>query len=249
MRPSGLRLGLAWAGRVLGALVIVAAASGRLPHLVLTQAVVSSLLTMVVAPLSLLDRNAGESRRRWSIPAFPAVILMSVGTVGSQAPPVVAVVGQGGPLTVVALSMLVLMAIGFWSVVIAPARLKGLHAVGYVLLGSMPISMPAMFLIILPRDIYTAFHAAAPGPLSAMDDQTFSGFVLFAFVKITLFVAFTLLFLSAIAQRTEGEDGGDGGGSDRQPPGLPGWVRALLQGEATVEEPAVKRRAGELTRS
>ena len=249
MRPTGLRRGLGWAGRVLGATVIVAAASGRLPHLVLTQAVVSSLLTMVVAPLSLLDRNTGESRRRWSMPAFPAVVLMSVGTVGSQAPPVVAAIGEGGPLTVVALSVLVLMAMGFWSVVMPPSRLQGLHAVGYVLLGSMPISMPAMFLIMLPRDIYTAFHTAAPGPLSAMDDQTFAGFVLFAFVKITLFVAFTVLFVSALAQRTGGEDGGDDGGSDRQPPGLPGWVRALLQGEPTVEEPVVARRAGELTRT
>lgn len=249
MRPNGLRRGLGWTGRLLGATLILAAASGRLPHLVLTQAVVSSLLTMVAAPLSLLDRTTGASRRRWSITAFPAVALMSAGTVASQAPPVVAAIGEGGLLTVAALGVLLLMAIGFWSVIIPPARLQGLHAVGYMLLGSLPISMPAMFLIMLPRDIYTAFHAAAPGPLSAMDDQTFAGFVLFAFVKVTLFVAFTILFLSALAQRVEGEDGDDRAGAGKEPPNLPGWVKALLSGEPTVDEPAADRRPVEVTRT
>ena len=249
MRPNGYRRGLGWTGRLLGAMLITAAASGRLPHLVLTQAVVSSLLTMVAAPLSLLDRTTGVSRRRWSVPAFPAVALMSVGTLASQAPPVVAAIGEGGLLTVAALGVLMLMAIGFWSVVIPPARLKGLHAVGYMLLGSLPISMPAMFLIMLPRDIYTAFHAAAPGPLSAMDDQTFAGFVLFAFVKVTLFVAFSFLFLSALAQPVDGDDGDDGDRAGKEPPNLPGWVRALLSGEPTVDEPAADRRAVELTRT
>lgn len=249
MRPNGLRRGLGWTGRLLAAMLITAEASGRLPHLVLTQAVVSSLLTMVAAPLSLLDRTTGVSRRRWSVPAFPAVALMSVGTLASQAPPVVAAIGEGGLLTVAALAMLLVMAIGFWSVVIPPARLKGLHAVGYMLLGSLPISMPAMFLIMLPRDIYTAFHAAAPGPLSALDDQTFAGFVLFAFVKVTLFVAFSFLFLSALAEPAEGEDGDEGGRAGKEPPNLPGWVRALLAGEPTVDEPAADRRAVELTRT
>ncbi|HEV1998818.1 MAG TPA: hypothetical protein VGR61_11895 [Candidatus Dormibacteraeota bacterium] len=234
---------------MLGAMVIVAAASGRLPHLVVTQAVVSSLLTMIAAPLSLLDRGTGASRRRWSIPAFPAVALMSVGTVASQAPPVVTAIGEGGLRTVVALAALLLMAMGFWSVVVSPARLRGLPAVGYILLGSLPISMPAMFLIMLPRDIYTAFHAAAPGPLAAMDDQIFAGFVLFGFVKITLFVAFTCLFLSAVPQGVDGDDGDDGGRPGKEPPNLPGWVQALLQGEPTVDEPAAERRAVELTRT
>ena len=248
MRPTRLRSGLGWAGRVLGVTVIVAAASGRLPHLVLTQALASSLLTMVAAPLSLLDRTTGQSRRRWSVPAFPAVVLMSVGTVASQAPPVVAAIGEGGAITALAMTALLLVAMAFWSVVIPPARLTGLHAVGYMLLGFMPISMPAMFLIMLPRDIYTAFHAAARGPLAPMDDQTFAGFVLFAFVKITLFVAFTLLFVSALAQRVDGEDGDDRDRSGKEPPSLPGWVRALLQGEPTVDEPAPERREVELTR-
>jgi hypothetical protein len=173
---------------------------------------------------------------------------MSAGTVASQAPPAVAAIGGGGPVTALALVALLLVAIGFWSVVIPPARLKGLQAVGYMLVGFMPISMPAMFLIMLPRDIYTAFHAAGRGALAPLDDQTFAGFVLFAFVKITLFVAFTFLFLAALAQRVEGEDGGDGDRGDNQPPSLPGWVRALLQGEPTVDEPVPQRRTIELTR-
>ncbi|MEA2684204.1 MAG: hypothetical protein QOK05_2532 [Chloroflexota bacterium] len=232
-----MRRRLAWGGRGLAAVVIVAAASGKLPHLVLTQAVVSSLLTMVAAPLCLLDRGTGESRRRWSVPAFPAVVLMSVGTIGSQLPPVVALIGEGGPVTVVALVGLLLMSLAFWSVVMPPARLRGLIAAGYVVIGSMPISMPAMFLITLPRDIYTAFHAAAPSPMPALDDQTFSGFVLFVFVKVTLFVAFSCLFLSAVSEAADDERGGEGGRERRQPPALPGWVREILSGHPTVEEP------------
>jgi hypothetical protein len=237
VRPSPLRRRLAWAGRLFAAAVIVVAVSGKLPHLVLTQAIVSSLLTMVAAPLCLLDRASGASRRRWSLPAFPAVALMSVGMVVSQLPPVVGFIGEGGPVTALALVAMLVMALGFWSVVMPPARLSGMIAAGYVVAGSLPISMPAMFLIMLPRDIYTAFHAAGPGPLAPMDDQTFSGFVLFAFVKITLLVAFSCLFLSAVADRVEDDRGGEGERERRQPPDLPGWVRELLRGEPTVEEP------------
>jgi hypothetical protein len=247
VRPARQRSVLAWAGRILTAVLVVAATSGRLPHLVFTQALVGSLLTMVAAPLSLLDRGVGGGRR-WSVPALPAVVMMSAGTLASQAPPVVTVIGEGGLLTAGALTLLFLAALGFWSVIIQPARLRGLHAVGYLLLGFMPISMPAMFLIMLPRDIYTTFHAAGHSPLAPMDDQIFAGFALFALVKITLFVAFTFLFLAAWAQRVDGDDGEDRDGQGAVPPGLPGWVRALLQGEPTVDEPVPQRRAVELTR-
>src|SRR5258708_10991146 len=50
------RLRLSGAAKVLAAVVIIAAASRRLPHLVLTQAVTSTLLPLVVAPLWLLGR-------------------------------------------------------------------------------------------------------------------------------------------------------------------------------------------------
>lgn len=218
--------------------MIALAASGALPHLVLTQALLCSVLTMLVAPLCLLDRAQGASRRRWSIPAFPAVTLMSVGMIGAQLPPVVAVIGQGGPLTALAMAALLVLALGFWSVVMPPARIRGLVAAGYVVMGSLPISMPAMFILMLPRDIYTAFHSAGTAPLAPMDDQIYSGFVLFAFVKITLFVAFSVLFLKAFADRVE--DGGTEHGDERgqEPPSLPGWVRGLLRGEPTVDEPA-----------
>ncbi|GAC1329985.1 MAG: hypothetical protein NVSMB17_06830 [Candidatus Dormibacteria bacterium] len=241
MTPGRTRRGVALGGRLLAGVLILAAATGRLPHLVLTQAILTALLTMVAAPLALLDRNTGPSRRRWSIPAFPAVALMSVGTVFFQAPPVVAVIGEGGLLSAAAMGALLLMAMGFWSVVMPPARLRGLAGAAYVIAGSLPISMPAMFLLTLPRDIYGAFHAAAASPLPGLEDQIYSGFVLFVSVKVTLFVAFTFLFLSAASEKAEG--GGDDHGGDREarrPPTLPGWVKALLEGEPTVDEPAVR---------
>lgn len=239
MRPGRSRDTLALVGRLLAAAVIIAGTSGRLPHLVLTQAVLSALLTMIAAPFMLLDQTAGRARRRWSIPAFPAVALMCVGTIFLQAPPVVTVIGEGGLLSAVALTALLLMAMGFWSVVLPPARLRGLAGAAYVIAGSLPISMPAMFLLTVPRDIYGGFHAAAASPLPGLEDQIYAGFVLFAAVKITLFVAFTFLFLSAAAEKVEdGPPGGEGDRGTTRPPTLPGWVKALLEGEATVEEPA-----------
>ncbi|MFN2462669.1 MAG: hypothetical protein ABR573_02055 [Candidatus Dormibacteria bacterium] len=240
MTSTRPRRALAVGGRVLAVVVILATGSGRLPHLVVTQAVVSSLLTMVAAPFCLLDRGRTPARRRLSIPAFPAVALMSVGTLFFQAPPVVAVIGEGGVASALAMTLLFLMAIGFWSVVLPPARLRGLPGAAYVIAGSLPISMPAMFILTLPRDIYGTFHAAAASPLPGLDDQIYAGFVLFAFVKITLFVAFTFLFLSAFSERVEGGRGGDDRDPDtrRTPPALPGWVKSLLEGEPTVEEPA-----------
>jgi hypothetical protein len=240
LTSTGSRRAFGLAGRGLAAVLVVAATSGRLPHLVLSQAVVSALLTMVAAPLILLHPGAG--RRRWTVPAFPAVALMSAGTLASQAPPVVAVIGEGGPLTAVVLVALLVMAVGFWSVVMPPARLRGLGGAAYVVAGSLPISMPAMFLLTVPRDIYASFHALAPSPLAALDDQILAGFILFAAVKVTMFVAFTCLFIAASREKVE--DGPDEGGGDRgstRPPALPGWVRGLLAGAPTVDEPAAPR--------
>ena len=240
MRAGRPRRALALAGRILAGGIVVAGVSGRLPHLVLTQAILTSVLAMIAAPLALLDRKTDPSRRTWSVPAFPALVAMCVGSIFLEAPPVVAVVGEGGIVTAGALLVLLAVALAFWSVVMPPARLRGLPAAAYVIAGSLPISMPAMFLLTMPRDIYGAFHAAAASPLPGLLDQIYAGFVLFAVVKISMFVAFTFLFLSAAAEKAE--DGPEDSGGDREarrPPNVPGWVRALLDGEPTIAEPAV----------
>ena len=75
--------------------------------------------------------------------------------------------------------------------------------------------------------------------------MTFVGsLVLIILVTITLFVAFTFLFLSAFSEKVEdGPGGGDDGREGGGPPALPGWVMALLRGEPTVDEPAAVREA------
>src|SRR5258708_10801073 len=89
---------LSLAAKVLAALVITAAASGKLPHLVLTQAVISTVLALVVAPLWLLGRpQSGPGSRGWSrVPPFLAVGTIAAGTIAIQLPPVVAGIHDGG---------------------------------------------------------------------------------------------------------------------------------------------------------
>ncbi len=139
---------LAVAAKVVAALVIIAAASGKLPHLVLTQAVISTLLALVVAPLWLLGRpESGPGSHAWTrVPPFLAVGAIAAGTIAIQLPPVVGVISDGGVPAVLALSALLAGALCFWSVVVAPARVSGLAACGYVVIGGVPISIPASIL-------------------------------------------------------------------------------------------------------
>jgi hypothetical protein len=225
------------AARVAGTVIILAATSGRLPHLVVTQAAVSTLLTLVVAPLWLLDRpeRAGAGRHL-TISPFVAVFLMAAGTITVQLPAVVAVLSDGGPITALALSLLLGGAIAFWSVLVAPARVSGIAACGYVVMGGLPISMPAMFLILSPRDIYASFHAATPPAIGAMNDQLFAGFVLFAAVKITIWTVASIVFFAA-ARESAAPDDDDGGLPVPAGPPVPGWVLGLAGDAPTADEP------------
>ncbi|HEV3234006.1 MAG TPA: hypothetical protein VG329_05620, partial [Candidatus Dormibacteraeota bacterium] len=56
---SRTRRRVAMAARVAAAVVIIVATSGRLPHLVVVQSVISVVLSMVIAPLWLLDPGEG----------------------------------------------------------------------------------------------------------------------------------------------------------------------------------------------
>jgi hypothetical protein len=231
------RRGLELVARVAGPAVILAAASGKLPHLVATQAAISTLLTLVVAPLWLLDRSeraAAESH--FTISPFLAVFLMAAGTISVQLPAVVAVLSDGGLITALALSALLLAAIAFWSVLIAPARVSGIAACGYVVIGGLPISMPAMFMILSSRDLYAGFHAAAPPLIGAMDDQLYAGFLLFASVKIAIWAVASIVFFAA-ARESAAPDDDDGGLPVPAGPTVPGWVLGLASGAPTADEP------------
>jgi cytochrome c oxidase assembly factor CtaG len=245
------RRALALAARVAGAAIILAATTGKLPHLVVTQAAISTLLTLVVAPLWLLDRSepAHEGKTKVSpltVSPFLAVFLMAAGTVGIQLPPVVAAVSDGGLITALALIALLLGAIAFWSVLIAPARVSGIAACGYIVIGGLPISMPAMLLILSPRDLYAGFHAATPPVIGAMNDQLFSGFILFAAVKITIWTVASIAFFAA-ARESAAPDDDDGGLTiPKVPvvparPALPQWVMGLASDAPTSDEPVPAR--------
>ena len=244
-----MRQGVAWAARASTVLVATACALRLVPHLLLAEAAVTAGLTMVLAPLSLLDGPHG----RWlRIPAllrrpFPAVTLLSIGDIAILLPPVVGLLDGGGPGAVLVLTLLYGAALLFWAVVMPPARVGGIGAAGYVLAGNVPISMPALLLIMVPRDLYRGFHAAGVGGISGQADQQVAGFIMFGMVKVVIFIAFSLIFFAAAAReeagdREEGTDDGDGGSRVRRPaPGLPGWALDLGPGSPTVPEPEPTR--------
>lgn len=245
MTPSPARRRIARSARIAGVVLIVVASTGNLPHLVATQAALSALLTMVVAPLWLLDPGDGRWLARVRrVKPFPAVFLVSAGTILAEMPGVVGPISGGGALTALALSALLLGAIAFWTMVIPPEpRVGSIGAAAYVIVGGVPISMPAMVLILAPQDMYAGFHAAAPGPLDGRTDQLLAGFILFAAVKIVIFTVATLIFVR-VARETPDEDFGDDH-DDRPParvPDLPSWVRELDVGPLPDEPAAVPQR-------
>jgi cytochrome c oxidase assembly factor CtaG len=229
------------AARVAAVAVILAAASGRLPHLVVVHAAITAFLSMVAAPLWLLDRTGRDADRRprRGIPAFPAVTLMALGTNAVQLPAAARLLSDGGLLTALVLAVLLAGSLAFWSVVVPPARIKGLAACGYVVIGGVPISLPSMFLILSPRDIYSAFHAASPPAIGALNDQLYAGFILFAAVKISIWVVGSCVFFAAAAESAAADDGDDGGRPVPVEPRLPDWVMELSADSPTVDEPAV----------
>jgi hypothetical protein len=230
---------VARAARVAAVGIIAVAAVGALPRLLLTQALLSATLTMVLAPLCLLDVGPASRWRR--LGPFPACILISAGTVAVQLPWSVGVLGHGGVVAALALVALLFGAIAFWSLVIPPGRLSGLAAAGYVIVGGSLISMPALLLIMAPRDLYPAYHATGSHLLDGHTDQMLSGFVLFGAVKVVIFIAFSAIFFAA--SREVAADSDDDGGSRhrRVPPGLPSWALDLGPGSPSVEEPAAER--------
>jgi hypothetical protein len=233
---------VALAARIAGVAVILAATTGKLPHLVVVHAAVTALLSMVVAPLWLLDRTGKEPRPgpRWGIPAFPAVTLMALGTNAVQLPAAASLLSDGGLPTALVLAALLAGSLAFWSVVVPPARVKGLAACGYVIIGGVPISLPSMFLILSPRDIYAAFHAASPPAIGALNDQLYAGFILFVAVKLSIWaVGSCVFFAAAAAESAASDDDDDGGRPVPVEPKLPGWVRQLSADSPTADEPAV----------
>ena len=227
----------------MAALLVAAAATGFLPRLVAVHAFISAILTMCLAPLWLLDHGTlGRLRRVASKFPLPAVMLVGAGTIAVQLPGVVTWMSGGGLPALAGFAGLMACALVFWAVVIGGApRLTGLAAGGYVIGGGLPISMPAMLLILIPRDVYSGLHAAAPPAIGGLTDQLLAGMFLFASVKIAIFAVFTAVFLKAAGEVSADDDDGGGGRPQRTPPQLPGWVRAIYNGAPTVDEPAVTR--------
>ncbi len=248
---SRTRRRVAMAARVAAAVVILVATSGMLPHLVVVQSVISVLLSMVIAPLWLLDPGDGRwvARVRRVTPVV-GVLLISFGTIAVQAPVVVGYIADGGPLTALALVALLAGSIAFWTMIMPPhPPIAGLGAAGYVIVGGLPISMPAMLLILMTRDAYPGFHAASRSSLlDGRTDQMLSGLILFTVVKVAIFAVATLFFVQASREAPDDEDDGDDGGGRRALPVVPGWLNELSR-EPLPDEPGPARVPAEPVRT
>jgi cytochrome c oxidase assembly factor CtaG len=166
--------------------------------------------------------------------------MVSLGTILVQLPPVVGSISDGGPLTALALTALLVGAIAFWSMVMRPApRVTGIGAAGYVIIGGLPISMPAMLLILVPGDVYGEFHANGAALVDGHLDQLIAGFILFAAVKVVIFTVASMIFVQASREVPAEDDEDDDGGRPvpQAPPGVPGWVRELVR-DPLPDEPA-----------
>jgi hypothetical protein len=191
-----------------------------------------------------VDGSAGWHRllRRVSRPAR-GFVLFGIATVAVQMPDAVTLIDRGGAPAAAVLVALALVSMVFWTSVVAPqARLSGLAAGGYVVLGGVPIGVPPLLLVMLPRDIYAQLHQLYPPPFDPVGDQRIAGFVLLATVKIAILTAFSAIFFAAAAEESHGE-GGDG--REVTPgPSLPGWAEGLGPDSPAVEEPAPLVAAG-----
>jgi cytochrome c oxidase assembly factor CtaG len=206
---------------------------------------VSALLTMVIAPLILLDRVPGQPRSRWEPPPLLACLLLGIATVALQSPTAIGVMSRGGLVPLLALAAMLVMSLGFWSVVLPLGdRLGGMLAAGYVLFGGVLISMPATLIILVPTDIYAAFHAQEASTVAPLTDQVVSGFILFAAVKIAVFTVFTVIFRDATREIAAEERDGDGGSRVPPPPDVPDWALRLSEGAPTTAEPRPRPAVG-----
>ncbi|MHB8507131.1 MAG: cytochrome c oxidase assembly protein [Candidatus Dormibacteria bacterium] len=244
---GGWRRPVAISARVVAVVCVALAATGLLPRLALVQAALTGLLTMALPPLCLLNVREGcradRLLRRVSHPVL-SVFLLAAAAIAAQAPPVVLALSAGGPLTVLALGAVFIVALGFWSVLISPApRLKGVYGAAYIIAGGMPISMPSMLIMALPHDLYAGLHAVAPPGFDPMLDQQVSGFILFIAIKVAIFsVASAVFFAAARASEAGGGRRDDDREPVPQPPGLPGWVGRMVAGGPTADEPGLVRR-------
>jgi cytochrome c oxidase assembly factor CtaG len=237
--PRWRRLG-GPAGRIMGLALALLAGTGALPRLVSVQALVTALLTMVLGAAAVVDvdGSVGWHRllRRVARPAR-GFVLFGLATFLIQMPPAVTEVSRGGLPALLTLVPLMLVAMVFWTSVVAPEpALLGLAAGGYVVLGGIPIGVPPLLLVMLPRDIYTQLHHLYPPPFAAVADQRAAGFVLLATVKIAILTAFSAIFFSAAAESEAG--GRDEGGHGVPPlPALPGWAVGLGPDSPAALEP------------
>jgi len=153
---------------------------------------------------------------------------------------------------------LLVASIMFWWPIITPLSppvraMSAFGKLGYILLATIPQTFGGLIVALAHHPLYPAYgHAPRLFAMSVMTDQELAGVCIALVSKISLFVAFFVIFLRALqGTSAESDEGGGGGGRGPQRdsprpvhPGAgisPRWLDDIEAGR-TVPEPAAAPR-------
>lgn len=206
------------------------------------------LLVLVVPALWLLAVRAARwrsPRGRWRRPlrlvTHPVATLLhfNAAVVVWHLPVVYEQAQRRPSLHALMLGALVLAGLCFWWPVIDPlhavAPLEPIGKLGYLVIAGVPPTVPGVLLALAHAPLYPSYPA--------LDDQQYSGLLLFGTAKFVLLTSMAVVFLHLFR--------GGGGDEPREreeialtppgPQGLPAWVRLLEQPDPALRsEPAAR---------
>jgi cytochrome c oxidase assembly factor CtaG len=207
------------------------------------------LLLLVVPALLLLAIRAARwssPRGRWRRPlrlvTHPAATLLhfNAAVVVWHLPVVYEQAMRLPSLHTLMLAGLVLAGLCFWWPVVEPlhvaaAPLEPIGKLGYLVVAGVPPTAPGILLALAHAPLYPSFPA--------LDDQQYSGLLLFGTAKFVLLTSMALVLFHLFKGRS-GDEPREREEVELTPPGpqgLPAWVRLLEQPDAALRrEPAVR---------
>jgi putative membrane protein len=233
----------------LGTALLLPAAARSLGKPMTMQTGQHVLLLLVVPPLLLLAMRAarwrsprGGWRRLLRLVTHPVATLLhfNAAVVVWHLPVVYEQAIRVPSLHALMLAGLGLAGLCFWWPVVEPmhsaaAPLEPIGKLGYLVIAGVPPTVPGVLLALAHAPLYPSFPA--------LDDQQYSGLLLFGTAKFVLLTSMAVVFFHLFR--------GHGGDEPREreevevtppgPPALPAWVRLLERPDAALPlEPAAR---------
>jgi len=147
---------------------------------------------------------------------------------------------------------LLLTSIAFWWAIITPfsppeRAMTPLMKMGYILLATIPQTFGGLVVALAHHSLFPVY-ATAPRllGLDVLTDQQIAGASIALVSKVALFAAFIVIFMHALENAPDTDDGGGDGGLHKViepqplPSGTPRWLLDVARGR-TVAEPKLPR--------